>query len=223
MVKTTNIADIEVDPDTGLAKGYKVTPERLAHLRTISPIGAASPNIGRPALYNNCMDLDAAIEEYFEELGEGERREVYDKKSQTFRETIVKNPPTIAGLTRHLGYSGMNALRELEESEASRRNGFSGVLKRARDRIDEVVSLGLLTGELNTVGCIFYAKNHLGYKDQQEQVHNTGIQVIISPGIVPAVESRVESPSITSAQPASMLTIDVSGLPDSVSAGSDEE
>lgn len=223
MVSETDVSKIPVDPNTGLAIGYKVTPERLAHLRTISPIGAASPNIGRPSLYSNCMDLDAAIEEYFESLGEGERREVYDKKSQTFRETIARNPPTIAGLALHLGYADRHAISELEDRESSQRNGFAAVLKRARSRIEQYVTQGMLSGDLNTVGCIFYAKNVFGMKDQQEQVHNTGIQVIISPGIVPAVESRVESASITSAQPASMLTIDVSGLPDSVSAGSDED
>ena len=223
MVKTTNIADIEVDPDTGLAKGYKVTPERLAHLRTISPIGAASPNIGRPALYNNCLDLDAMCELYFEELGDGEKREVYDKKSQTFRETIVRNPPTLAGLALHLGYTDRHAIGDLEESETSRRNGFSPVLKRARSRIEQYVTQGMLSGDLNTVGCIFYAKNVFGMKDQQEQVHNTGIQVVISPGIVPSVESTPKSPIPTTMQPASMLTIDVSSYADKSSAGSDED
>lgn len=214
MVNTTNIADIEVDPDTGLAKGYKVTPVRLAQLREAAMKGGTSPMVGRPPTYadDELPLFEQRIDDYFTEC----------------RAKDV--PATTYGLALALRIDRDTLMRygegerdnENTDDEGLGRKGFSAAVKRAKLYLRAQTEQTLMSGKA-TVGAIFWLKNCAGWKDQQEQVHNTGIQVIISPGIVPAVESRVESRPLASTQQASMLTIDVSGLPDSVSAGSDED
>lgn len=181
---------------------------------------------GRPLLYNNCMDMAAEIEMYFDQCMEGQERERYDKKRQEVVTVIERIPPTIAGLCRHLGFEDRHALSEYEQREEERekglsgsaRSGFSAVIKRARSRIEEIVSTGMLSNDLSTVGSIFYLKNHCGYKDQQEQTHNTGIQVVINGQAFSSVESGVKSQAIDAAYTPVMLTVSVPSAADCVSA-----
>ena len=214
MVKTTNIADIEVDPATGLAKGYKVTPAKLISNRANAVQSVKSPLVGRPPTYKDdeLPLFEQRITDYFADCE--------DKGV----------PATTYGLALALHIDRDTLMRygegerdnEETDPEGLGRMGFSAAVKRAKLYLRAQTEQTLMSGKA-TVGAIFWLKNCAGWKDQQEQVHNTGIQVIISPGIVPAVESRVESHPLPPTQPASMLTIDVSGLPDSVSAGPDED
>jgi len=146
---------------------------------TTEELPAIKRSPGRPRLYNNCLDMAAEIELYFDECMVGQERERYDKKRQEVVKVIERIPPTIAGLCRHLGFEDRNALYEYEARDSSGHEGFSSVIKRARSQIEEVVSTGMLDNSLSTVGSIFYLKNVCGYRDQQEQTLNTGIQVII--------------------------------------------
>lgn len=185
---------------------------------TTDKLPAIKRPAGRPPLYNNCLDMDADIELYFEECLTGQERQRYDKKRQEVITVVERIPPTIAGMCRHLGFEDRHALTTYEERDEARREGFSAVIKRARSRIEEIVSTGMLSNDLSTVGSIFYLKNHCGYKDQQEQTHNTGIQVVINGQAFSSVESGVESKAIDASYTPAMITVSVPSAADCVSA-----
>jgi len=130
--------------------------------------------VGRPPLYNNCLDLEAAIEMYFEECDEGEVREVYDTKSKSVKKIVQKLPYTMAGLSRVCGFATRNALWEYEQ-----KGEFSDTVKRARQRIEEQRNVRMLTGDAAAVPSIFDLKNNFGWVDKHEHhsTQDTRIQV----------------------------------------------
>lgn len=167
---------------------------------------------GRPRLYNNCLDMDAAIELYFEDCEAGVLRDYIDKRGQ-LAQRVERIPPTIAGLCRNIGFDDRHALAVYEDREEARFEGFSAVIKRARSRIEELISSGMLNNGLSTIGSIFYLKNHCGYRDQEAPTGNTGIQVIIDGASLTALAGQYsgQAKALPDAN-AGLLTIDVGSV-----------
>lgn len=117
----------------------------------------AMARMGRPPLYNNCMDLDAMIQMYFDDMDEQDR------------------PYTIAGIVYYLGFNDKDAVARYRDKP-----DFSGPLKRARLRIESQRSEQLLSSKGNPVGKIFDLKANFGWVDRVEVVGNTGVTVNIA-------------------------------------------
>ena len=122
--------------------------------------------IGRPPLYNNCLDLNAAIELYFEQQEEADEY------------------PTVTGLALALGFTTRLALIHYENGERGNSDqetaDFVNAVKSAKSRIEAKIEQGLLSGKTNPVGKIFNLKNNFGWVDRQEVVGNTGVTVQIA-------------------------------------------
>lgn len=102
---------------------------------------------GRPPRFSNCLDLDAAIQLYFEECEENRER------------------PTITKLALALGYSDRQSLYDNEKNSA-----FSCIIKRARLIVESKYEDLLCSGS-NPTGAIFALKN-MGWSDKQEIAHS---------------------------------------------------
>ena len=105
-----------------------------------------SNRIGRPPKYKTPEEMQAAIDEYFEEV----------------------NVPTVSGLALHLGMS-TEALRNYEEKD-----DFLATVKTAKQRVEAFLEQHLLTGR-SAVGSIFNLKNNFGWKDKTEQDVNVSL------------------------------------------------
>lgn len=101
---------------------------------------------GRPRIFQDPIVLEAKIKEYFEVID------------------IEERPPTIAGLSAHLGLDRQTL------SEYAKLPEFSATLKQALNRLDARYQERLITHKGNPAGLIFLGKNH-GYTDMQEIKH----------------------------------------------------
>ncbi|SOB60629.1 conserved protein of unknown function [Pseudodesulfovibrio profundus] len=91
--------------------------------------------IGRPPLYNNCMDLDAMCELYFEEkLESGE-------------------PVLISELPFYIGFGSRHAVFDLEQNPE-----FSNVIKKARHRLEIECEKAMMKDKGNPTKHIFRIK-----------------------------------------------------------------
>ena len=106
--------------------------------------------VGRPLLFNNCMDLDAACEVYFEECEENE------------------TPLTITGLALALNTTRRTLLDYEERGE------FIHTIKKHKSRVENFAELKLYSH--HSTGAIFALKN-FGWKDKTEREH-TGDLVV---------------------------------------------
>lgn len=111
---------------------------------------------------------------------------------------------------------------EGDDEQGLRRQGFRDAVKDAKARIRSQAERLLLSGKA-TIGAIFWLKNCAGWKDQQEQAFNTGIQVVIDGSIIAACKSQDKSEALPASYGPAMLTIDVGRPTDSVSVAQDED
>lgn len=147
---------------------------------------------GRPPKYNNCLDLLADIDDYFDTCDAGRLVYIKDKKGvETAEHRPI--PYTVAGLQVHLELYGQSWQEELER----RSSDFSDCMKYARGRIESQREVGLLDGSSNTIGSIFWLKARAGWRDQPEQAQSGGITVVIEGGsTVKLVSGQAEQEAI---------------------------
>lgn len=115
--------------------------------------------MGRPPIYNNCLDMDAACELYFEQC---------DEKAE---------PYTIPGLAYALGFCDKETL-----GEYGARPDFSRVVKGARLRIESQRAVAVVSTEKNPAGKIFDLKANFGWRDTFPEDRAPGgiaIQVLV--------------------------------------------
>jgi len=99
---------------------------------------------GRPPKYETVEDMQTAIDAYFD-------------KCDT--EGI---PYTLGELAYGIGLSRQGML------EYSRKDAFSDLIKRARERVGAQYERMLVSGKGSTVGLIFTLKNGFGWKDRDD-------------------------------------------------------
>lgn len=107
--------------------------------------------VGRPKIFNNCMDLDFLCELYFERCRED------------------KEPPTFVGLALELGIDRQTLLNYSNSEE------FFDTIKRHRMRVEEYLERSLYNGAV--AGVIFNLKNNFGWRDKQEVDQTTTISI----------------------------------------------
>ncbi len=116
---------------------------------------------GRPPKYKDAVELQAAIDDYFQN-GVKKRTFVVGKGDK--QERIEIEIPTITGLVLHLGYESRQSFYDLEKADK-----FSYTIKRARTFIENNYEELLQTG--NVTGAIFALKN-FGWVDSQSIQHD---------------------------------------------------
>ncbi len=107
----------------------------------------------------------------------------YDKKYVNLLLDYMKNPidetfPTLAGFACTIEPC-RDTLHEWSRAKIKDENGnlvlkypeFSDAYKKIKDIQERNIVHGALTGKYNPTFSIFFAKNNLGYKDQQTQEH----------------------------------------------------
>jgi hypothetical protein len=103
---------------------------------------------GRPLLYDDPALLEAKIDQYFDNLKDGD-------------------VPTIAELCYELGFSSRTAL-----TEYIKRPAFSDAIKKAKLRIEVDRTKRLVKSGSPTAGLIFDLVNNHGYKNPQHVKHS---------------------------------------------------
>ena len=126
---------------------------------------------GRPPLYTSLEELEAVIDEYFDNC-DNRIRHVYSKKRDEVVEIIDPEPYTMAGLAYALGMDRRTLL------EYSKKDEFSPTIKKARNKVQIDVERRLMEGQ--AAGPIFNLKNNFDYKDQTQQDinHSGNVQFI---------------------------------------------
>jgi hypothetical protein len=104
---------------------------------------------GKPALFDNCLDLDAMCQLYFD-----------DADAKGF-------PYTVPDLALFLGFSGRQALYDYEHVNKNKHD-YAYTIKRAKSRIEAQRVRSLIEGKGHPAGRIFDLKNNFGYKDKQD-------------------------------------------------------
>lgn len=104
--------------------------------------------MGRPAKYAEAEAFEAKVNEYFNGLLDDPER---------------PQPPTMAGLALHLGYTSRQSLYDAEK----KKDEFSYIIKRARLKIEGYWETRLAGN--SPTGAIFWLKNHSGYNDKTTQ------------------------------------------------------
>lgn len=97
---------------------------------------------GRPPHWNNCYDLDAMCEMYFEDCKENDKH------------------PGVVGLAVFLGVDRQTIL------DYSKKPEFSGTIKKAKARVEAYLEQHLYGNSVT--GSIFNLKNNFGWKDKTE-------------------------------------------------------
>lgn len=123
--------------------------------------------IGRPPLYNNCLDLAAACEMYFEQQDEKEK------------------PYTVPGLAVAIGFASRQSILEYRHKDQ-----FADTLKAALARIEAQRNEQLLTSP-HAAGKIFDLKNNFGWKDKTEV--ETTVNTTVTIGLSDDFRSRIEA------------------------------
>jgi hypothetical protein len=119
---------------------------------------------GQPAKYNNCLDLDAMCELFFQFCDEGEEVTRPNKRGDliTF---VQKIPPTFIGLALFLGFNNKSSLLDYRTKSAE----FSTVISRAKARCEFALAQGALAGDFNERAATrFLAAYYNGYKEKTE-------------------------------------------------------
>lgn len=112
--------------------------------------------IGRPPMFNNCMDLDAMCELYFEQCDENDE------------------PYLLSGLPLFLGFSDRASLYDLEDKPE-----FSRIVKRARLRVEAGCEGSMMKDKSNPTKYIFKLKQ-IGWKDRVDVEANATFAVNIN-------------------------------------------
>ena len=142
-----------------------------------APIGnkfAEGNEGGRPPIHTDPEEVGRLVQDYFQWIeGEFEDKiiEVEDEEGKKVKETrriwIRKpEPPTITGLTLHLGFAHKSSLYDYAEKKE-----FSDYIKRGISRIEKYHEIQTAYGDKCT-GNIFILKN-FGWKDSQSIDHTT--------------------------------------------------
>ena len=121
---------------------------------------------GRPPFFESVIDLDNAIDDYFNN-GIKKRKVVVGKPPN--QQVVELEVPTITGLCYYLGFESRQSFYDYEKNEE-----FSYTIKRSRLFIEKEYEEQLSVG--NTVGAIFALKN-MGWKDKTETEHSGELTV----------------------------------------------
>ncbi len=105
--------------------------------------------MARPRVYDSPDELQAAVDEYFE---------------NTRQEDV-----TITGLALHLGFESRQSFYDYEKNDA-----FSYIIKRARLKVELAYEWRLNSN--SCTGAIFALKN-MGWKDKQEVEQSGGLSI----------------------------------------------
>lgn len=112
---------------------------------------------GRPPFYNNVVELQDAIDDYFKN---GIKVKTVVVGSGKNTSTVEIEVPTITGLALHLGFCDRSSFYDYEKNKE-----FSYTIKRARFFIEQHYEELLQSG--NVTGAIFALKN-FGWVDRTE-------------------------------------------------------
>lgn len=129
---------------------------------------------GRPPIHTDPEHLDNLVQDYFEwiqgEFIESEKEILLSdgsvKKSKEIEWIRHPEPPTVTGLSLHLGFCNKSSLYDY-----SNKDEFSNSIKRAISRIEKHHEIAIAKGDKCT-GNIFALKN-FGWKDKSEIDHTT--------------------------------------------------
>jgi hypothetical protein len=122
---------------------------------------ALGNNGGRPPFYDNPIDLQKAIDNYF--LNPPERKTIYIEGAPIEIPVL-----TICGLALYLGFSTRKSLLDYDEKEE-----FVNIIKKAKTRIENNYEQNLQFP--NPTGSIFALKN-MGWSDKTEIEHSGNIK-----------------------------------------------
>lgn len=127
------------------------------------------PNLGgRPPIYpdteENHKRVAELCDEYFELIKGEEAESEGDDKGISEAWKRKPEPPTVTGLTLHLGFENKSTLYDY-----AKKDGFSNPIKRALTRIEQYHEIAVAYGDKCT-GNIFVLKN-FDWKDSQSIDH----------------------------------------------------
>lgn len=134
---------------------------------------------GRPPIHTDPEKVGFLVHDYFLWI-EGEFKETKEKitdedgneKTEIIREWVRRpEPPTVNGLTLHLGFSHKSSLYDYAEKEE-----FSDPIKKGLTRIEKFHEIQTAKGDKCT-GNIFVLKN-FGWKDSVHKEINTKQEIV---------------------------------------------
>ena len=130
---------------------------------------AVGNNGGRPPIHTDPKEVDRLIDDYYQWiLGEWhEEEEITDLGTKNKKKVWDRypEPPTVTGLSLHLGFANKSTLYDYAEKVE-----FSNSIKRAISRIEKHHEIAIAQGDKCT-GNIFALKN-FGWTDKSEIDHN---------------------------------------------------
>jgi len=124
---------------------------------TRAELRKANRPVGRPPKYATPDEMDKAVEDYFTKM------------------LVAERPPTMAGLTLHLGFLDEQSLRD---QEARKEYGaeFAWILKKAVMKLRMSHEERLFGG--NPTGSIFWLKTQAGWKETQVTEHSGNVTIV---------------------------------------------
>ncbi len=126
---------------------------------------------GRPRKWDSPKKMEKAIEEYFAKcegtmlIDEGTGLPVLTKAGQQI--FINRKPPTVTGLTLHLGFAATQSLFDYAKDER-----FSAIISRAKLRIESYLEERLMDRD-GQRGAEFNLRCNYGWTDKREININT--------------------------------------------------
>lgn len=118
---------------------------------------------GRPVKYDSPEKMQELIDAYFKKCDEATAHTIIGKgESQLAIELPSPLPYTIEGICYALGMTRQSLLNYSEKDE------FFDIIKDAKDKVLENLSVRALQGTNHAAVSIFMMKNNYGYRDQQD-------------------------------------------------------
>jgi len=120
---------------------------------------------GRPHKYRTAAELDRKVEEYFDLCDNHVLEKITIKKGNEIKE-LIPDPKiyTLPGLAEYLGYLNKDSIFNLRDRDAD--GMFSGVIKKAINRIERQYIEQAIKSKYNPTFIMFLLKCHYGYNDR---------------------------------------------------------
>ncbi len=109
---------------------------------------------GQPRIIESVEQMEELIDEYFIDIC----------GYSLIGEKLIYKPPTITGLSLHLGFATRQTLLNYEGYGKE----YKRILRQAKLYIENTLEEGSLTGTLNAKSCEFNLKNNYDWKEKTE-------------------------------------------------------
>ena len=168
--------------------------------------------VGRPPLYNNCLDLDSMCEMYIETCEETAKTYKWIDKRGNYQEKVLSKIPTITGLALFLGFTSVDSLLNYGK-ETQKNEEYNQIITRAKQKCGDILNDMALLGLVEPrIAALNLSANHGMTEKKALDITTDG------PGASQEAQKEIDtiSQEISSRKLAGLQTVQMDDEPDTI-------